>query len=59
MLLHDTQELDDDLGARSDEDLSLAGLLGIVDRVEGIMENRSLDHFGGGCRRFSDRYNEK
>ena len=47
MLLHDTQELDDDLGARSDEDLSLAGLLGVVERVERIVENGSLDHFGG------------
>ena len=47
MLLHDTQELDDDLGARSDEDLSLAGLLGVVEGVQGIVQNGSLDHFGG------------
>ena len=49
MLLHDTQELDDDLGARSDEDLSLAGLLGVVEGVERIVKNGSLDHFGGIC----------
>lgn len=39
MLLHDSQELDDDLGARSDKDLSLASLLGIVDRVESVVED--------------------
>jgi len=33
MLLHDTQELDNDLGGRSDENLPLPSLLGIVDRV--------------------------
>lgn len=45
--LHDLEELDDDLGARSDQDLALAGLLGVVDAVEGIVENGSADHFGG------------
>lgn len=45
--LHDLEELDNDLGARSDQDLALASLLGVVDRVEGIVENRSADHFGG------------
>ncbi len=39
MSLHDSQELDDDLGARSDEDLSLARLLGIVDGVEGVVKD--------------------
>lgn len=47
MLLHHTQELDDDLGARSDEDLALASLLGVVDGVKRIVENASLDHFDG------------
>lgn len=57
MLLHDAEELDDDLRARSDQDLSLAGLLGIVDGVEGIVENGSLNHFGGIFRwRFSNRF---
>lgn len=55
MLLHDLEELDDDLGARSDHDLALAGLLGVVDAVEGIVKNGSANHFGGlSKRRFSD-----
>lgn len=45
--LHDLEELDNDLGARSDQDLTLAGLLGVVDAVEGIVENGSADHLGG------------
>lgn len=48
MLLHDGQELDDDLGRRPDEDLALAGLLGVVHGVERIVEDGGLDHFGGG-----------
>lgn len=47
VLLHDAQELDDDLGGRTDEDLALASLLGVVDRVKRIVEDGSLDHFGG------------
>ena len=50
--LHDGQELDDDLGGRTDHDLALAGLLGVVDSIEAIVEDGSLDHFGG-IRRFS------
>lgn len=54
--LHDREELDDDLGARSDQDLALAGLLGVVDVVEGIVEDGSADHLGGIVGwRFSDR----
>jgi len=53
VLLHDRQELDDDLGGRTDQDLALSGLLGVVDGVERIVEDGSLDHFGGW--RFSDR----
>ena len=45
--LHDLEELDNDLGAGSDHDLALAGLLGVVDGVESIVENRSANHFGG------------
>ncbi len=56
MLLHYTEELDNDLRARSDEDLALSGLLGVVDSVERIIEDGSLDHFGG--LRFSDRLRE-
>lgn len=55
VLLHDAQELDDDLGAGSDEDLTFAGLLGIVDALKSVIEDGSLDHFGGGVLRFSSR----
>jgi len=37
VLLHDTKELDDDLGGRSDQDLSLSGLLGVIDGIERIV----------------------
>lgn len=47
VLLHDAQELDDDLGRRPDQDLPLAGLLGVVDGIQSIVENGSLDHFDG------------
>lgn len=47
MALHDLEELDNDLGGRSDQDLTLAGLLGIVDAVKSVVENGSADHFGG------------
>lgn len=39
VLLHDTKELDDDLGAWSDENLTLSGLLSVVDGVERIVED--------------------
>ena len=47
VLLHNLQELDDNLGARADHDLALAGLLGVVDGVERIVEDGCLDHVGG------------
>ena len=47
VLLHDLEELDNDLGGRTDQDLTLAGLLGVVDAVEGIVENGSADHLDG------------
>ena len=47
MALHDAEELDDDLGGRSDQDLALAGLLGVVDALESIVENGSADHLDG------------
>lgn len=53
--LHDLEELDNDLGRRSDQDLALASLLGVVDGVERIVEDGSADHFGGVLRRFSSR----
>jgi hypothetical protein len=42
MFLHDTEELDDNLGGRTDQDLSLSRLLGVVDGIERIVENRSI-----------------
>lgn len=53
VLLHDTEELDNDLRGRSDQDLSLSGLLCVVDGIERIVEDGCLNHFGG--RRFSNR----
>lgn len=47
MLLHNLEELDDDLGARADQDLTLAALLGVVDVVKSIVEDGSADHLGG------------
>jgi hypothetical protein len=54
VLLHDREELDDDLGRRTDQDLTLAALLGVVDGVKGIVEDGSLDHFCGCLARFSN-----
>ena len=47
MLLHDTEELDDDLGGWSNKNLSLSGLLGVVDGIERIVEDGGLNHFVG------------
>lgn len=47
MLLHDTQKFDNDLRAGSNEDLALAGLLGVIDSVEGIVQNTGFDHCNG------------
>lgn len=47
MLLHDLQELDDDLGGGADQDLALASLLGVVDVLQSIVENRSANHLDG------------
>ena len=50
MLLHNLQELDNHLRARTDEDLALASLLGVVDGFERIVEDRRLDHDCGDLR---------
>ena len=55
MLLHNAQEFDDDLRAWSDQDLSLPGLLGVVDGIERIVEDTCFDHLGGCGLRFSNR----
>ena len=39
VLLHNAEELDDNLRAGPDEDLTLSGLLSIVDAVERIVED--------------------
>lgn len=53
MLLHNTEELDNDLGGWSDQNLSLSRLLSVVDGIKRIVEDGGLNHFGG--RRFSNR----
>lgn len=45
VLLHNAQELDNDLGGRPDENLPLTSLLGIVDSIQAVVKNGSLDHF--------------
>lgn len=45
MLLHNFQELHDDLAGRADEDLPLTALLGIVHCLEGISQNAHAHHF--------------
>lgn len=46
MLLHDREELDNDLGARADQNLTLALLLGVVDSVEAVIEDGRTSHLG-------------
>ena len=47
MLLHNGQNLDDDLGGRSDQDLSLSSSLGVDDVVQAVVKNGDSDHFEG------------
>lgn len=49
VLLHDAQELDDDLRTGPDHDLPLARLFGIVDALEGVIEDACSNHLEGGC----------
>lgn len=44
MLLHDVEELDGDLGGRTDQDLALAHAVGVVDAVHGIGQNACSNH---------------
>lgn len=55
VLLHDVEELDGDLGGRSDQDLALAHAVGVVDAVHGIGQNACSNH-DGGCRGGIDEY---
>lgn len=58
MLLHDVQELDNDLGRGTDHDLTATHLLGVVDGVERIVKDGGADHFDGILfkSRFSNRF---
>ena len=44
MPLHDLEELDNDLGARADEDLPLAALLSVVDGLQAVAEDADANH---------------
>jgi hypothetical protein len=39
MLLHNGEEFDNDLGAWSDQNLTLSGFLGVVDGIQRIVED--------------------
>lgn len=43
--LHDTEELDDDLGGRTDENLALATALSVDNVVEAVVKDGYADHF--------------
>ena len=45
--LHHAQEAHNHLGARPDHDLTLAGPLGVVDAIEGIIEHTGANHGDG------------
>ena len=44
MLLHHLEEFDGDLGGGTDEDLTLALALGIIDALESIVQHAYTDH---------------
>ncbi len=44
MLQHDSKEFDNDLGARSDQNLALSALLSIVDALKAIIQNTNAHH---------------
>jgi hypothetical protein len=44
VLLHHLQKLDDDLGTRADEHLSLSALLGVVDCLQAISQHTHAHH---------------
>ena len=45
MLLHNSEELNDNLGGGSEENLSLSGLLGVHDGLESGGEGGLSNHF--------------
>lgn len=44
VLLHQGEELDDNFGRRTDQDLALATLLSVVDVVEAVVQDGDTDH---------------
>lgn len=44
MLLHDLEELDDNLGDGADQDLTLTTLLSIIDALESIVQHADTHH---------------
>ena len=46
LLEHHREELDDDLGRGAEEDLALAALLGVGERLERVAEDADPDHGG-------------
>jgi len=46
VLLHDMEELDNDLRARSNEDLALSSFFGVADALQRIVEDGGLGQFG-------------
>jgi hypothetical protein len=47
MFLHGAEELDNNLGAWSDQNLALSSFFGVVDALQRIVEDRCLDHIDG------------
>ena len=52
VLLHDDEELNDNLRRRSDHDLALATLFSIVHALKGIIEHTYSHHF---CHKYEKR----
>lgn len=44
VLLHDAEELDDDLGGRADQNLALAAALGVGNALESIVQHADTNH---------------
>jgi hypothetical protein len=60
--LHDLEELDNDLGARANEDLPLSTLLSVVDGLQAISEDANTDHSNNRkiiIKEFQEREKEK
>lgn len=59
VLHHELQKLDDHLAGWPDEHLALAALLGVVHRLERIVEHGDAHHRGVGCAGARDADNRK